>query len=509
MAGGYGTGESDWLGAYDVFEQKAGYLAESWSWTFDAEADTASLVYQIRPGMYYALNPSSEAANLVGGRELTADDVVDSFRRVTSDTRAYMYRAYRELRNADIQKTGPWEVTVNVPFTGLITAIAKFGNYVRPVASEVVAKYGDTSDWRNSVGTGPFILKDYIAGSAAVLERNPDYWGTDPIGPGEGNPLPYVDGFQYLIIPDTSTQQAALRTGKIDRLPNLSFEDAATMRKSTPELIEGPGSNGGPTYYVYMNSQREPFNNKDVRRALFMSVDLESIRDSLNHGLGQILTWPIEYIAAYSDNYLGLDDPEMPESVKELYVYNPDKAKELLSGAGYPNGFKTTALIAQTEVDYFSIIKDMWAKVGVELELDVRDTGTRRTVYGKGDYDVVGAAGGRGPVSVYYHMVTMVGDGPAGGNGSNLDDPILDAASEEMQRTFIVDGKAAAAQFKDLMKYVLDQAYVIPRPIYAQTNFWWPWLKNYSGERLVGYYVYNFWSAYIWIDEDMKKEMGF
>ncbi len=292
-------------------------------------------------------------------------------------------------------------------------------------------------------------------------------------------------------------------------MANLSFEDAATMRSTAPGLIEGDGSMSGPTYYVYMNSQREPFSDVNVRRALLMSVDLEAIRDSLNHGLGQILTWPIELIPAYSANYLGLDDPEMPESVKELYVYNPTKAKELLASAGYPDGFKTSALINQTEVDYFSIIKDMWSKVGVELELDVREAGTVRVVYGKADYDMVGAAGGRGPISVYYHMVTMVGDGPAGGNGANIDDPILDAASEEMQRTFITDGAAAAAQFKELMKYVLDQAYVIPRPIYPQASFWWPWLKNYSGESMVGYFTGGDWGAHIWIDQDLKKSMGY
>ena len=54
--------------------------------------------------------------------------------------------------------------------------------------------------------------------------------------------------------------------------------------------------------------------------------------------------WLVPYYDCkeYADLYLGLDDPEMPASVKELYSYNPDKAKELLKEAGYPNGFKTS-----------------------------------------------------------------------------------------------------------------------------------------------------------------------
>ncbi len=508
-AGGYGTAESDWLGWYDIFDHKSGQTAESWDWTLDAENDQGTLVYQVRPGVRFALDPDSEASVLVGGRERTADDVVFSLTQVTTDERAYLWRGYSELRHADIQKTGPWEVTIKVPLKAMIVAVAKFGAYVSIVPQEVVEKYGDMALWQNAVGTGPFILKDYVGSSLAHLERNPTYWDTDPVGPGKGNQLPYIDAFQYLIIPDASTRMAALRTGKVDRMAAVNYEDAATIRSAAPDIVEGEGALGGEPWWIYMNSQIEPFNNVKVRRALSMATDLVTIRDTLNHGRGQILTWPVEYIPAYKDIYLGLDDPEMPESVKELYTYNPDKAKELLAEAGYPDGFRTNALITQVEADYFSIIKDMWSKVGVELDLNVVEIGARTAQYRQGDYEVVGMAGGRGPLSVFYHMVTMVGNGPAGGSGSNIDDPIIDAASEKMQLTYLTDPEGAMATFKDSMKYVLDQAYVISRPMYPTSNFWWPWVKNYSGEVSVGYIRWDNWVTWVWIDEDLKQSMGY
>ena len=509
-AGGYGTKESDWVGIYDVFENHTGLAAESWKWSLDAAKDTGTLVYQVRQGIRYGLNPKSEASRLVAGREMTADDVVFSFKQLITDTRAYMYRAYPELRDAQITKTGPWEVTVKTSSSaGLITAVAKFGSYVRIVPPEVVAKYGDMSKWQNAVGTGPFILTDYVAGSQAQLPRNPNYWRKNPVGPGKGNQVPYIDGLQYVIIPDASTRLAALRTGKLDRMANLSFEDAGQMRKTTPVLKEAEGTLGGPAQYVYMNSQRKPFNDVRVRRAMLMSIDLESIRSSLNHGLGQTLTWPAELVPSYKDLYLGLDDPEMPASVKELYSYNPTKAKELLKEAGYPTGFKATALIISTEADYFAIIKDMWSKVGLDLALDVKETGSARPIYNSGNYDIVGSLGGRGPISVFYHMVTMVGTGPAGGNGSQIDDPVIKKTSDEMQRLYLTDVKGAMRIYKDMMKYVLDQAYVVSRPIYPQATFWWPWLKNYSGEQSVGYFMYESWATWVWIDEPLKKSMGY
>jgi peptide/nickel transport system substrate-binding protein len=507
-AGGYGTGQSPWLDWYDIFSDKAGMVATSWKWTLDEPNNQGTLVYQIRQGIHFALNPSSEASRLVNGREMTADDVVFSFRQVTTDTRAYMYKAYAELRNADIQKTGPWEVTIKVPFKAMITAVAKFGAYASIVPHEVVEKYGDMSDWHNSVGSGPFILKDFVSSSAATLVRNDKYWDTNPVGPGKGDQLPYIDTFKYLIITDASTRLAALRTAKIDRMPSVNYEDADAMRKSAPDLMENEGVQGGDTGYIYMNTQKAPFNDVRVRRALSMATDLQTIKDTINHGLGQILTWPVEYVPAYKDIYLGLDDPEMPDSVKELYTYNPDKAKQLLADAGFPNGFKTTALIIQSETDYMSIIKEMWSKVGVEMDLNIVDSGAGRPIYNSGNYEVTAFFGGRGPLSVFYHMVTMVGHSPAGGSGSNINDTVIDAASAKMQAEYLVDAKAAMATFKDSMKYVLDQAYVISRPIYPLTNFWWPWVKNYTGEYSVGYIRQDSWAEWVWIDQSLKKSMG-
>lgn len=508
-AGGYGTSECDWVSAYDVFDQKAGFAAESWEWSIDSTTNKGVLVYHLRDNVHYALDPDNEASKLVGGRKMTADDVLFSFNQVMTDSRAYMYRAYRTMRESySAEVTGPLEVTVTVDAVDLITAIAKFGNYVFVIPPEVVETYGDMANWRNSVGTGPFILKDVITGSQMVMERNPNYWGTDPIGPGMGNQLPYIDTFQYLIIPDASTRLAALRTGKIDRYGPVNYEDAENIRKTAPDIMEAEGALGGTPWYVYMNTQRTPFNELKVRRALLMGVDLELIKNTLNHGIGQILTWPIEYTPAYADCYLGLDDPDMPESVKELYVYNPEKAKQLLAEAGYPSGFKTTALISQNEVDYFSVIKDMWKKIGVDLELDVRETGAVRSVYNTNEYDIVGMVGGRGPISVFYHMVTMVGVGAAGGNASQIEDPICEETSEKMKALYITDSRAAMNMFRELMKHVLDQAYVVSAPQYPQATFWWPWLKNYSGESMIGYFDQQYWAAYTWIDTDLKKAMG-
>ncbi|MBI2849692.1 MAG: ABC transporter substrate-binding protein [Chloroflexi bacterium] len=503
-AGGYGTNEAFWHANPDIFDHKAGYAAESWKWTVDAAKDQGTIIYQVRQGVHWALNPKSEASRLVNGREMTVDDFIFSLKQTVTDTRAYVYRANPELRVAEITKTGPWEVSLKLPLAALITGISRFNNYGRIVPPEVVAKYGDMAKWQNSVGTGPFMITDYIPGSAAILVKNSNYWGKDPVGPGKGNPVPYIDGFRHLIIPDASTRLAALRTAKVDQMPGVDREDAEQFRRTTPQLLEvqGPASGG----VTYIRSDRPPFNDVRVRQALFMATDFEGINQSLYGGLGQILSFPFEKVKGYEALYLGLDDPEMPASVKELYVYNPEKAKQLLKEAGYPNGFKTSVLITSTEVDFFSIYKDMWAKVGIELKLDVRDSGTKSAIVNRREHEALTTTG-RGPVSIFYNLPSLTGTSAT--NASIVDDPVINEAMVKIREAAITDMNKSMGLMKELMKHVLFQSYAIGRPYVPDYVFWWPWVKNYSGENTIGYFVGDFWATWIWLDQDLKKSMGY
>ena len=509
-AGGYGSKQTDWRGRYDLFDLKMGYVAENIKWAVDASGKAGSIVYQIRHGVHYALDSNNEASRLANGREVTADDVVFGLKRAVTDPNAFIYKSNPNLRTAEIAKTGSSEVTVKVPLEALVQALSRFGESTNVAPSEVVQKYGDMSNWKNSVGTGPFILSDYVSGSSITLVRNRNYWMTDPIGPGKGNQLPYLDGVKLFIISDASTQLAALRTGKIDQVGGqmtgvmgLTWEDASSMQKTTPELMHMEGEYGAMAA-TYFNTTKAPFNDVRVRRAMMMATDLESIRQSLNHGLGQILTFPFEYTDTYADLFLGLDDPECPASVKELYTYSPDKSKALLKDAGLPNGFKTSILITSNDADYFSVMKGMWAKVGIDLTLDIREAAVVQNLMTNKDYQM--ATGGRAPVGIFYLLSNLTGQATT--NGSLVDDPVINTGIAEVRQACITDMRAGMRRFKEMMKYTLDQAYAIPRPSYRLTIFFWPWLKNYTGETCVGMESGNAWAQWIWYDQELKRSMG-
>jgi len=108
------------------------------------------------------------------------------------------------------------------------------GWYSAMTPREVVEMYGDMNSWENVVGTGGFMLTDYVTSSSLTYEKNPDYWSNDPVHPE--NPIPYLDSLKLLIISDLSSQQAAFRTGKMDMMANVSVEDWELFLNQSPEM---------------------------------------------------------------------------------------------------------------------------------------------------------------------------------------------------------------------------------------------------------------------------------
>ncbi len=507
LAGGYGTGETDWRGQYDIWEHKTGNIAESWKWSFDEVKGEGAVVYQIRRGLHYGLDPRNPDSRLVNGREITADDIVLNLKRANYDVRSYLY-GNTDLRSANITKTGPWEVTVKTTrHEALTSIITRFsGSPIYP--AEVIQKYGDMRDWKHSVSSGPFMLADYVPGSAITFVRNANYWGKDPVGPGKGNQLPYLDSVKMFIIPDASTRMAAIRTGKVDQYAPISWEELAQLRKTTPALVNIPAGPPNETGlpYIFMNTTKPPFNDVRVRRAMSMAIDMEAIRKTINGGFGEIISWPHNLGKGYEGIYLGVNEPEMPPDVRELYVYNPEKAKQLLKEAGYPNGFKTTATVLSSEVDGYSIHKDYLARVGIDVTLNTVEPAVKTNIASAWQHEGL-IQTGHNPIGIWYMASDFWGKTIV--NGSMVDDPIINKAIAEIRITLVKEGTPKAMKlWKEMLKYLYGQAYVINVPRAPAYVVWWPWVKNYSGENTIGYYDHPNWVFWVWYDQDLKKSMG-
>jgi peptide/nickel transport system substrate-binding protein len=477
----------------------------------DAAKNQGTIVYTIRQGIKWALNSVSPASVRVNGRQLTADDFAAYLTRAVTDTRAYLYKTNVDLRKAVVTKTGPWEVSVTVPLDALITAIFRFGDAVKIAPVEL--KDLPLTDWRDvSFGTGPYMTIDYVQGSAVTQIRNPNYWRKNPVGPGKGDQLPYIEKIKHLVIIDASTRQAAMRTGKIDAI-TYELEDATTLRKQIPGMPEA--TSGEPTKpasspeSIDFPNDQAPYTDIRVRKALFMATDLQTINKTLYAGLGVIESWPWQGVRGYEPLRVGMNDADTPAAIKELYAYSPEKAKQLLKDAGYPNGFKTQVLLITEYVDFWSIIKEQWSKVGVDLSLDVRERAVWMNVLNAATFQGITDSGVASD-SAFHTTPTLTGMPSSAANTVHLNDPKIDQALKDIRTTILAKGmKAGITQARELTKYAVGQAYAIPVPYNYKYTFWWPWLKNYTGETSVGYYNVPNWAQYTWIDQDLKRSMGY
>ena len=368
--GAAGTNEVDWWSGLPIMANHTGNMVESWE-----VPDSETIIWHVRKGIHFGLNPESEASRLVDGRELTAQDVVFNIQRSFAPD-GYFGKSRAGWLDS-ITATDKYTVLIKCNESKQKTAMMyQYSNNWTVYPPEVIEKYGDMLDWRNSVGAGPFFLVDVVEGSSYTFVRNPNYWGKDPCGLGKGNQLPYLDGIKMLLIKDRSTQIAALRTAKVDWLGSpkmaLTLEDVEPILKTNPELKFRKGV-GGRTWVIYTRTDKPelPFYDMKVRRALMMGIDMAAIKDDYFSGDAVFVSFPISPIAKASHTSL----EELPEADQELWSYNPEKAKQLLAEAGYPDGFQTTIVCDARAVDMLSIVKDNWADIGVDLELDLKEYG--------------------------------------------------------------------------------------------------------------------------------------
>ncbi len=473
-----GTGEADWTySGNDRLRLKTGAVVQSWD-----IPEAGHVIFHVRQGVHYGLNPNNEASRLVNGRELTASDIAFSLQRLCTEPRAYVKLSYPRLAAGTVfTVVDKYTVDIKMPTSEFADGMSQWFDRNHIIAPEVVQKYGNVVRWDLQIGTGPFFLTDYVESSSLTFIRNPNYWEKDPIGPGKGNQLPYVNGVKLLLITDASSQQAALRTGKVDQLVFGTLDDAEAVTKSTPGLQEKRYlEHATQTIAMHLYDKSLPTSDVRVRRALFMATDLNTIKNGLYRGDAETDTWPFPDLKEYHSMHLPLS--EAPADVQELYVYSPDKAKALLAEAGYPNGFKASIIVSSAPtngvsgVDFLEAVKAMWAKVGVTLDIQVKEPAVYTSIWQGNAYPDMELAGGMG-IGGYYRMIEC--DTPSYWNPSQVNDPTVQAAKVKIfdlfnqQKIDEVD-----ATFKDLMKYAEAQAWYIPRPLPYSYILWWPWVKN-------------------------------
>ncbi len=497
--GSQGTKEAAFLIRGTLFiELSTGELATDWEFVDDSTAN-----FTIREGVKF----HNKAP--VNGRELTAEDIAFNISRTFSEeilnpNPARQFSSFKDLYDS-VEVIDDNMVQIRSTPGKIGALFQSVSQKLRHYPKDGIEHFGDMTDWENLIGTGPFMLDSYVEASVFEYVKNPDYWGTNPLLPDDE--LPYIDTLRWLIIPDRSTMIASMRTGKIDWLEAVGWEERISLNSDRPDLEENEFFRGGrPDSMIFLRSDKPPFDDVRVRQAMALAVDQPAIKDDFFGGNAVMFSSPVAPYAEFLPWFMELD--EYPQVVQELYQHHPEKAEKLLDDAGLPRGsdgvrFSTSILTFDANVDLISILQAWWANIGVNVELDVKEYGVYRSLRGAREYD---AMVDYGFSTVAPYLIPQFRPGRA---IAHVDDPKVVEAYETCAQNMVRNDPACQDALNNVYPHMLEQSFYIETPSPKVWAMWQPWIKGYGGETTVGTdETYNF-PKYLWNDTGVKDSMGY
>lgn len=365
----------------------------------EVSKDGLTYTIKIKQGILFQDN---EAFKDGKGRELVAEDFVYSWKRLMDpanksqgtwifDGKVKGFSEWREkmrkgLADYDtpiegVKATDKYTLQVKLekPYHQLIYVLAM--TYSAPTAKEVVDKYGDEII-NHPVGTGPFMLKDWIKSNKIVLVKNPGFREvTYPTEKGDddsdsliedaGKKLPFIDKLVFNIIIEDQPRWLNFMKGNIDMLsiPKDNFDSSISNDKIVDDLSEKGLQlhvNTEPDLTYIALNQKDPIlgKSKKLRQAISLAYNTEGSLKKFYNNRGIVAQ---SIVPPTIDGY----DPEYKNTYK---IYDLEKAKKLMVEAGYPNGkglpeFEYSTTSSTTAVQMGEYFKDQVSKLGIKIKI--------------------------------------------------------------------------------------------------------------------------------------------
>lgn len=270
-----------------------GRLAESW------EYKGKEWVFKLRKGIKFH-----------DGSPFTSKDVAYSYNRAKTDKKSLQRRQFRNLKEVQTPDDHTVVLVTKKPSVTFITRSVRN----RMIGSKAAAdKYGKDID-KHPTGTGPYAFKSFKRDGDLVLTRNDNYWG----------PKPAIKELVWRKVVEVAAREAALEAGQADVIDRVPVHEIPRLDKSPKVGVRSvPGLR---IYFLAMNVNNKPWDNKLVRQAANYSVDADAIIKSIFENNGSVLQGPVgPHVIGYNPNV-------------KRYPYDPEKSKALLAKAGHPKG---------------------------------------------------------------------------------------------------------------------------------------------------------------------------
>ena len=448
-------------------------LAERWE-----EPDDTTVVFHLRRAVRWHNKPP------VNGRELTAEDVKFTYDRFLTEQQNPLKFMLDPVDRVEVIERYTVRFRLKEPFAWLLNMLANpTGTWI--VAREVVEKYGDLRKPESAIGTGPFTLERYEPNVKTVFRRNPTYYR-----PGE----PWVDGVDWLVMEDAAAGLAAYRTGQLDcgnwHMWAVRQQDLESLKKSQPQLGYRDWVSN-VTQGIYMRSDKPPFNDVRVRRAISHAIDRQAIIESV-------------YIKGEPTPAIGRGLTEWSPRIDQLgpgakyYRHDPREARRLLAEAGFAGGLKTqltaTPGYGIDLVDAVQLAQRQLKESGIDAELKLQEYGAYMGTTFLGKYEGMAM----GPFSIawephssLYGMYTP--EQPR--NSSHVADARMVSMLKQQMRT--KDLEARRKIIFDIQQYAAEQQYYVYLYSVGVTGSWRPHVKNYAPNSS---FDYGNRAAALWLD---------
>ncbi|MFD1848763.1 ABC transporter substrate-binding protein [Oceanobacillus bengalensis] len=428
-------------------------LAESW----DISEDGTVYTFHLREAYWHDKEP-------VNGRQVVAEDVISTMERIIN-LPGHQAALLSEVESMEALDDKTVVFTLKQPFAPFLNFMANHFMWILP--KEAIDGEIDLST--DAIGTGPFVLEEWEDNVQATYSRNPNFFE-------EGKP--YLDELIYKVVPDQGARIAAFRTGQSDAIGGISPEELNTLTKSNPDTIVKEVL-FATQEQVFVNMEREPFDDLNVRKAISMAIDRQSMVDSI-YGGGEV-SGPVN--PSLGKWALPLEERE------QLQPYDPEGAKALLAEAGFPNGFDTTLMVTdgygEQLVRVAQWIAEDLRNVGINAEIEVVEYATYFSEkWPNVDYDI-----GVGYQTYFQEpdewlRTQMHSEGTR--NWFNISDPELDVMLDEQR--MIIDEDERREMVYDIQRYVLENV-VNPIPVstYYVQSPQQPYVKNWEPHSSYGY----------------------
>jgi peptide/nickel transport system substrate-binding protein len=336
-------------------------LAESWEISPDGKVYT----FKLRRGVkFHDGTPwNADAAKFNLDRMTNAN-----FKYYQPVAKGLMRWVWLDLDSYEVVDEYTFRINLKQPNIEFLRRLAGGGSGTpRMVSPTAVMKYGNDGVETHPIGTGPYKFVERVVGEKVVLERNDEYWNK--------RRLPKTKRLIVRGIQELATREAALLSGEVDVIATPSPHSTPYLESQGIKVVTGPV----PTIYILWVNLKDPvLSNPKVREALCMAMDR------------------VNFVKYQRNNYarpaygiLNFGGPGYDPNFRDC-KYDPQGAKKLLAEAGYPNGFKTRLDASLGGGGDVNRVEDaQWwqrdfAKIGVNMAIDVMDNATFWDVLGAG-----------------------------------------------------------------------------------------------------------------------------